>query len=366
MGGVGVLQITDSLAAGGTERVAVNLANHLPRARFRSFLCTTRNGGALAALLKPDVRWLNLARQHRFDLTALRQLRAFIKVNRIQILHAHSTSLLMAALAAALPPYPRLVWHDHYGNHAQAPRPVWIYRLLARRAHSLITVNQPLAEWARQQLGIPAARINYIPNFAALAAQSAATGAPLPGRPGQRIVCVANLRRQKDHLTLLQALAQVIEQRPDAHLLLAGAIVEPACFAQIQDTIAALGLARHVSVLGEQTDVAGLLRQCDIGVLSSASEGLPLALLEYGQAGLAVVSTQVGQCAEVLDDGRAGLLVPPGQPAALAAALLSLLQAREVRARFGARLSRRVKAHYSVDAVMERICQVYEGVLQDD
>ena len=363
---VGVLQLTDSLAAGGTERVAVNLANHLPRERFRSFLCTTRSGGPLANLLQPDVGWLNLSRRRRFDLSALWRLVAFIKANHIQVLHAHSTSLLTAALASLFPPYPRVVWHDHYGNHAQAERPVWVYRLLTQQAGGLIAVNQPLADWAREQLRVPATRIKYIPNFVALPDDGPAPSATLPGAPGQRIICVANLRRQKDHLTLLRALADVVKQAPQAHLLLVGAMVEPECFAQVEHEITRLGLARNVSVLGERQDVAGLLRQCDIGVLSSASEGLPLALLEYGYAGLAAVATEVGQCAEVLDSGSAGLLVPPGQPEALATALLRLLQAPDLRAELSLCLSRRVLKHYSAHAVLERVCQVYEQVLQDD
>ncbi|MGP8253010.1 MAG: glycosyltransferase family 4 protein, partial [Terracidiphilus sp.] len=88
--------------------------------------------------------------------------------------------------------------------------------------------------------------------------------------------------------------------------------------------IPALKLDRHVSYLGPQQRVAPILRGCDIGVLSSLSEGLPLSLLEYGAAGLASVATEVGQCGEVLDGGKTGILVPAGSPSRLSEALLRL------------------------------------------
>jgi len=106
-----------------------------------------------------------------------------------------------------------------------------------------------------------------------------------------------------------------------------------------------------------------VLRGCDVGVLSSVSEGLPLALLEYGMAKLPVVATRVGQCAEVLDEGRAGLLVPPGSPAELAEALVKLLGDGSQRREMGEKLCSRVREHYGPDKVVSQICRVYDLVL---
>ena len=85
--------------------------------------------------------------------------------------------------------------------------------------------------------------------------------------------------------------------------------------------ISNLGLERNVSILGERHDVSGIPKACDIGVLSSTYEGLPMSLLEYGAAGLAAVATSVGQCVDVLDKGRAGILVPPQAVDSLSAAI---------------------------------------------
>ena len=111
-----VLQITDTLEAAGRQRVAVNLANFLPRTKFQSYLCTTRSNGLLQHELKNDVHLLQLNRRKRLDVAAFRRLVRFNKEENIDILHAHGGSLFIAGLASFFPPYPLVVWHDHWGR----------------------------------------------------------------------------------------------------------------------------------------------------------------------------------------------------------------------------------------------------------
>ncbi len=357
---IGVMHLTDTLEPGGTERVAVNVANALPRDRFDVSLCTTRRDGPLQALLAGDVRRLSLGRRWTVDAAALLTLRAFIKTHNVRILHAHSSALLTALAGAWGRPYPAVVWHDHCGYQQHAPRPVPPYRLAARGVSAVISVNESLADWAKHQLRVPASRVFYVPNF--VSDQRAEPVSGLPGVQGKRVVCVANLRPQKAHVDLVKAMAVVVREHPDAHLLLVGREADATYSAAVRGAIAELGLASHVSLLGERADVAGILRQSDIGVLSSVGEGFPLALVEYGLAGLGTVTTDVGQCAEVLDGGRAGLLVPPSQPEQLAAALTQLLTSPPMRADFGARLQQRVADRYGKDAVVKQITAVYDFV----
>src|SRR5207249_5545647 len=127
---------------------------------------------------------------------------------------------------------------------------------------------------------------------------------------------------------------------------------------RVRARIQQVGLSHQVFLLGSRSDVPSILRASDIGVLSSASEGMPLALLEYGMAGLPTVATRVGQVPEVLDQGRAGILVEPGRLEELATALLSLLRSAELRAKLGQELKRFVRAHYSQAAVMDQIVRI--------
>jgi glycosyltransferase involved in cell wall biosynthesis len=355
------MHLIDALDAGGAERVAVNMANLLPADRYAAHLCTTRRDGALDSLVAPHVGRLRLRRRSTFDLAAIHRLRQYVARHDIRILHAHETALFTATAAALLPPFPAVVWHDHFGRHGIEARRLSLYRLPARRARAVISVSPALAEWAVQSLGLPIDRVHFIPNFVAPA--TAVAVPPLPGSPGSRIVCVANFRRQKDHPTLLRALAIVRSASPTAHLLLAGDEVDAAYAAEVRRTAADLGVDDRVTFLGSRDDVAGILRGSDVGVLSSASEGLPLALLEYGHAALATVATSVGASAEVLADGAAGRLVPAGHPAALAAAIVDLLDHPERRRDLGRALQAHVMRNFSGEAGIARVAALYDRIL---
>ena len=359
---VAVMQVTDTLAVGGAERIAVSFANALPRDRFSSHLCTTRAAGPLAALLHGDVRRLDLCRRTTLDIKALVRARSYILEKGISVLHAHGTAVYFAVASAFLARNCLVVWHAHYGRQAEQTRAPWPLRLAARRVAGIIAVSSPLAEWARTRLGVPADRVWCVPNFVVEPLRSPEPPA-LPGTPGKRIVCVANLRPEKDHLTLLDAMKQVVGFEPAASLLLVGCEADPAQAAKVKEQIQHDGLAGHVFLLGSRNDVGSILRGCDIGVLSSSSEGMPLALLEYGLAGLPVVSTAVGQCAEVLAGGRAGVLVEPHQPDKLAAALVKLLTAEDLRRTLGKVFKDRVTLEYGERTAVSRICGIYEKVL---
>jgi glycosyltransferase involved in cell wall biosynthesis len=364
-GPIGVLHVVDALYIGGAERVAINLVNLLPQDRFMPYLCSTRAEGPLSNFVAPHVTRLCLERRGRLDPTALRQFCDFVQDRDIRIVHAHASALFFARLASALSRRCSLIWHDHYGRADFGDRPAWLYRVATRGVAGVIAVNQTLANWCSDALHLPPEKVWYIPNLV----PSSEPGEPddylgLPGEPGKRLVCVANFRPQKDHPNLLRAMPQVMAQVPGSHLFLVGDSADPAYVASIRAQISELGLDAAVTYMGPRNDVPAILRGCDIGVLSSASEGLPLALLEYGRAGLAAVATSVGQCPEVLDNGYAGILVRPGTPEDLGRALIRLLEDREERAQYAARFRNRVDELYHPRRILRKVCDVYEAVLR--
>jgi len=306
---IGVLHLTDTLEMAGKERVAVNLVNLLPRERYRTYLCSTRRDGPLLDVVDPQVGRLCLDRRYRFDIQALNRLIAFIRSNNIQLLHPHGMSLFIALVAARFAPYPAVVWHDHYGGN-KVLRKAWPYQLVARSIHAIVAVSEELADWSRRKLPLSAEKVWYIPNFAQNL-EPDEKALELPGQAGKRIVCVAHLRPQKDHLNILEAMALVRSKVPGANLLLVGSCEGQVYLDRVRKKIEQLGLSDNVSLLGARRDVNRILQVADIGMLGSASEGFPLALIEYGMAGLPAVATEVGQCSEVLGRGHAGILLPP-------------------------------------------------------
>lgn len=365
---VGVMHLTDTLEIGGAERMAVSLANSLLGSRFEPHLCTTRRVGPLADMVAPKVGRLSLNRRRTLDASALRELVRYNQRHNVKILHAHGTAVFVAAVAALFRPYPKIVWHIHYGRHAADVSSGWQYRAIRRHVGWSIAVSQPLADWAARTIGMPSTRVTYIPNFSLYPvgdhnAIDSSKPIELPGKPGSRIVCVANIVPEKDHVTLVDAMERVVRAHPTAHLLLVGGGRNSECGRAVAERIANAGISKNVSMLGQRRDVADILRQADIGVLSSRIEGLPLALIEYGEAGLPVVVTSVGQCADVVDHGKAGVAVAAGSCVELADGIEALLRSPDRRTALGSTLRERVRQEFNAANSIDRIHATYEKML---
>lgn len=359
---IGVIQLLGALEIGGLERIAVDLANHLPQDTYRSYVCTTRAEGPLHHDIAPHVGYMSMRRRSRFDVSVMMQFTALLQENHISIIHAHNSALFIASVASLLPPFPKVVWHCHSIHEF----PTLPYFFMTRRAAAIVVVNDSIRQRIHRSLLYPEERIWYVPNFSTLFDHPSTQGEPrvtLPGTRGRRIVCVASLYPLKDQLNLVRAMPMVFSQVPDAHLILVGDDWPGSVYANIvREETRQLGLQNSVTFLGLRRDIAAILTACDVGVLSSISEGLPVVLLEYGLAGLGTVCTRVGQCAKVLDDGRAGILVPPGDPPAMASALISMLCDPSRRCTLGQRLRERVQSLYSLERALTELDAVYRAI----
>ena len=172
------------------------------------------------------------------------------------------------------------------------------------------------------------------------------------------LLTVARFTPQKDHTTLLAALPAVLARHPGAQIWLAGSgPVEDA----VKRLAEAMSLGAAVRFLGQRDDVADLLAGADLFVLPSRFEGLPLAVLEAMAAGRAVVATAAGGTGEAVTDDVTGRLVPPGDPAALAQAILDVL-APGCAERLGAAGRARYAASFTSARMGDDTAQVYHGL----
>lgn len=360
--GIRVLHLIDSLALGGAERMAVNLCNALATAGCEVHLCATRCSGPLKVFLGPEVTLLTLEKKRAFDTAAIRKLKRYIHDHSIQIIHAHSSSFFMGRLMKFFTGV-RLVWHDHNGKRPDRVKENLILKVASWRFDAVICVNDLLKKWAIKHLKVRQDQVSYLPNFPGFPCLEADELSTLSGNRDSRIVSVANLRYPKDHMTLIRAMSVVNEADPDAHLLLVGQDLEDDYSDSLKKLIRELGLDSHLHLLGGRTDIAAILSECSIGVLSSSSEGLPVSLLEYGLAGLAVVCTDVGECSSVLGHGKYGRVVPPASPALLADALIELLSDEPRRTGMGELFREEVGRNYSSNAVSKQVVSIYQEVI---
>ncbi|WP_228530358.1 glycosyltransferase family 4 protein [Tamlana sp. I1] len=353
---VRVLQLIDSLHAGGAERVAVNYANALSQHLEYSYLCATRAEGLLKDSLFKNVHYLFLNKKRTLDFRAIKKLNRFVKANNIDVIHAHSTSYFFATLIKLLNPKLILIWHDHYGNSEfLEERSTLVLKNCAKLFNHVFTVNLNLKHWVETKLQVQS--VSYLPNFAVT--DSIKPQTKLKGEEDKRIVCLANLRPQKDHINLLKAFKTVLEVYPDWTLHLVGKDFNDAYASEVRTYIIQNNLKNHVFIYGSCPDVSCILNSCAIGVLSSKSEGLPLALLEYGLAGLAVITTNVGDCNQVISTKNEGLLIEPENDAVLAQALITYISNAPLRLQVAENLKTKVVDLFSESHIIKSLIAIY-------
>lgn len=352
-----VLQLIDSLEAGGAERVAVNFANGLVSEVERSFLCATRAEGLLISSLYQEVGYLFLNKKKRIDFKAIKLLLHFVKENQITIIHAHSTSYFLATIIKILKPKIKLIWHDHYGkSEFLNERPKGVLKLCSRFFNHVFSVNLRLETWAKEVLKVKL--VSYLPNFAVKNETSSIT--KLKGEEGKRIVCLANLRPQKDHLNLLKAFTEVVKTHVDWTLHLVGQDFKDDYSKTIFNFIKENKFENKVFVYGSCEDTSAVLVQCTIGVLSSKSEGLPLTLLEYGLSELPVIATDVGESSALIINKKTGLLVKPEDSESLVEALTIYIENIEISKMYSKALSLHIRSNFSETSAIATILNVYK------
>ena len=342
--------------------MAVTYANALVGQVEGSYLCCTRMEGMLKESLMAEVEYLFLNKKSSLDLKAILKLRNFIKSRQIEIVHAHSTSFFLAGCLKFTGLKFKLVWHDHYGeSELLKERDFKVLRIFSHLFSGIISVNTKLKEWAEQHLECK--KVVEIKNFIPEITSEINSGIKLKGREDEfKIICVANLRPQKDHLNSISAFESLKADLPiSLHLI--GEDPETQASNSILSFIKDSPLMENIYYYGAQSEILSLLQQADLGILSSRSEGLPVALLEYGMAGLPVVCTNVGKCAEVL--GQNGRIVEANDPKALADGILFYMENKEKMKLDAENFRVSVIENYSQQAVIKNIVEFYNNLAQE-
>jgi glycosyltransferase involved in cell wall biosynthesis len=279
------------------------------------------------------------------DLLGLIELVVLMRRTAPDIVHANSSKAgVLGRLAAAVAGVPIRIFTVHgWAFSASSGLVSQLYRWADRLMAPLTTLTICVAERERTS-GLAARtciaeRTVVIPNAVDVGAVPQARhdgGPPL-------ILAVGRLAEPKDALTLVRALAAV-PGRAFTALLVGDGPDRPSVEAEVRR----LGLQDAVTLAGTRDDVPELLARADVFALSSRSEGAPLSILEAMAAGLPVVSSRVGGVPELVVDGETGLLVPPGDPAAMADALGRLVADADLRWRLGAAGRERAQRYFDV------------------
>jgi glycosyltransferase involved in cell wall biosynthesis len=369
-----VFFLVDSLELGGTESQAVALALGLRQLRYAVTVgCLRARGPLLPPLQEAQVPVIEFHPPGGLDsirgLYQLLRLAWFLRRGGFDIVHTHDLwSNLMGVPAALIARVPVIISSQRDLSHLPWYRP-WRRRLL-RSVQGLCDILVTNASAIRDQLvgeeHFPPEKVRVIQNGVDLRRFSATMGDSRdPVRrasSGKRIVLVGNMTSDvKGHPWLIEAAPAVLREFPDTHFVLAGDGEQRPNF---ERAVADLDLTKHFSFLGQRHDIQSVLYSCDIAVLPSRAEGLPNAVLEYMAAALPTVASKVGGNVEIVKDGVTGLLVPPENADALAAALLQLLRDPGLAERLGTNGHEYVRQNFSFEKLVERIDDLYSDLLR--
>ncbi|HTK75736.1 MAG TPA: glycosyltransferase [Gemmataceae bacterium] len=357
---VRVCFLIDRLTRGGTETQLLALIRVLDRTRVEPALVLLDGEDDESRSLEPadcPVLRLGVRSLHRpHALAAAARLRRFWRSHGTDVLQVYFLdSTYFGVPLARASGIRRVVRVRNNLGHWLTPKHRWLGRLMAGLADVTLTNCEPARRALIDAEGGDARKVAVLENGVDLD-RFTALAFPRPG-PEFVIGAVANLRPVKGIDVLVRAAARVVREHPRARFRVAGQGEQRP---DLERLIAELSLRERFELIGPVSDVPAFLAGVDVAVLPSRAEGMSNALLEYMAAGRPVVATDVGANAQLLCGGDLGLLVPPGDDAALAAGLTRLIRHPVEVSRRAETARRHVTVHFSRDAMRERFEAFYE------
>lgn len=362
-----ILILIKGLGRGGAEQLLVNAAPFLDGSRFHY---------TVAYVLPDKKEFVHTLEEFGLDVTCLGRrkggwipaLRALVRDERIDLVHAHLPYTGIGARVAQLGLRTKLVYTEH-NDWSSYRRATYLANALTfwRNDHVFA-----VSEAARTSIRYPAAlaalpmpsveTLHHGVDINTFHTQGTGDGireelrlpptAPL-------VVTVANFRREKGHDNLLSAAAIVRQEMPDVRFLLVG---QGPLEADVRRNVARMSLESTVVITGPRQDVHRVISASDVFVLPSHYEGLPIALIEAMALGLPSVVTRVGGTTEVVRNRREAIVVAPKDPGGLAAAIMDVLRDRSLFERLGSEARKRAQ-HFDIKASVHTVESVYDRLL---
>jgi len=362
------LHVFMDLSIGGAQLIFFNTLRAMDPTRCWIEVACLAEPGALG----PEVAQVAPVHcRNRFgsnDLGALLYLYWLMRAGQVDVVHTYlyCRSSVYGRLAAILARVPVII-ADEMGRVGQYPwkrrRAEW---LLARFTDHFVTPSQATrVDLIRTDRVSPSQVTVIYPGIDSgqfSAKEPPAIARHRLGLPdhGAVIGIIARLDPVKRHADLIAAFPQILQVVPAAQLIFVG---DGPAASELHRLAYETGVAKKIHFLGARRDIPRVLSALDLLVLPSQQEGLPNSILEAMAAGVPVVATRVGGIPEVVVDGETGLLVPPGNPLALAEAINSLLASPEVRQRMGGRGRARIEEHFTARRAAAELETLYRRLL---
>lgn len=347
-----VLYVITKSNWGGAQRYVCDLATNLSTDIFEAAVATGGTGPLIDKLHVAGIRTIlvpsfvrNVSLFH--DIRTLRELVTLFHAEAPDIIHLNSAKAVsIGALAGRIAGVPRIVATIHGSASRETWRPWWqqtliraIERISRALAHETIVVSA--------QDAVPGTTLihNGVDNIDTLSQEKARHELNLP-QQGFIVGTIGELTKNKNQLFLIDAVGAL----PGGNIMLA--IIGDGELRTELEMYAHTHPTHDIRFLGYKESAAQYLRAFDVFVLPSRKEGLPYVLLEAGLAALAVIATNVGGISEIIEDGKTGLLIQPGNLSSLTTALTLLMDNTQLRQEYGAALQEKVHSEFSLEKMI--------------
>ncbi len=343
-----IVYLIDTLGMGGAERMLVNLLEHMDAARFDVRVCViaVREGNPMAAeveRLRIPVDLVPIPRLRRID--RFPALVHYLRQHQTQLLHTQlEFSDTLGNIAARLVGIPSVSTQHTLDAPPRGSRSYWRHQLMwwslrnfcdrvitvsnVARQHLLAVGRLPSEKVITLYNGIELSRFQEVdPEVRAVLRSSLGLPADAPV-----LGTIAVLRPPKGIQHMVRAMPSILAAVPDAHYLVVGGGPHEGV---LKEQARQLGLAERVVFAGMRDDIPALLATLDVFVLPTEDEALPTVLAEAMAAAKPIVASAVGGVPEMIEEGRNGVLVPPGNAERLAEACIDLLKNPQRGAQMG-------------------------------
>ncbi|MBI3999974.1 MAG: GT4 family glycosyltransferase PelF [Candidatus Omnitrophica bacterium] len=362
-----VLYLIWSLDLGGAEQVVMDLARKLNKQDFKPVICCLNEKGRYAPILEREgIKVFALDKKPKFDPWLLPKLIRLIKDERIDLIHTHLfTANLWGRLAAKFTGTP-VIASEHGMDRWRTKFHTALDRSLVKTAKKIVFVSEAVRQFYVAKNPSLNGKSRVIHNGIDVAhfqkpLEIESVRKSLGLNHQEKVIgIVGRLVPEKAHVDFVEAIQLLSEEQKDILGLIVG---EGELLELLKGQVEETGLQKHILFAGFRSDLATLYKAMDVLVLCSLREGFPLTILEGMAAGVPIVATSVGGVGELIKDREDGVLVPPGNPAALAQAISNVLSDHELKRRIVQAAQEKVQKYFSVEKMVKDHERLYAEVL---
>ncbi|MEX2475904.1 glycosyltransferase family 4 protein [Marinobacter sp.] len=364
-----ILHLIDTTGPGGAETVFISLLSELQNTSFRNVVVLRGEGWVAEQVRSLGIAPYIIDSKGSFNLGYISALWRLVSTQGVDLIHAHLLgSNVYGAMVSVLSRTPMIATFHGAVDVASGERFLKAkFALIGWGASAIVSVSRRLQQELGARAALPAHKLQLVYNGVDPDRFTGDHGAGLRselGLPpnGILVVSIGNIRPAKGYEYLVDAAITLSAQHPDIHFVVVGHQKEP-LFSALKAQVSESPRAPNIHWLGFRQDVSDVLRQGDIFLLPSVSEGFSIATVEAMMAGIPVIATRSGGPEEIIEDGETGYLIPVRDSEAIVSAILELRQPARAEPVVGRARNRAVE-QFSLAAMLNQYMAVYKRLIR--